>query len=1332
MKKFLSLVLALIMTMSLVTIGAGAKEFTDDEKITYDEAVNVISTIGVVDGYEDGSFNPQGALTRGAAAKIICNMILGPTTAAELRADTAPFKDVPTNHTFAGYIAYCAKEGIISGYADGSFRPSGTLTGYAFMKMLLGALGYDANREGYVGANWSINVAKQALNIGLNASLQEDFNGVKAVNREEACLYAFNTLKADLVEYETIVSTTINGQNVNIGNSIAKAQTWQNSATRKTNIKNDNYIQFAEQYFTKLVLTEDVDVFGRPDREWEFEGKDIGTYVNYDLLEAEYTEKVTGLDLYNLLGKSTIEDYTTTVYIDGITDKKIDDSIFTAADMNKNNKEKVGATGDGVLTQVFVDSDSKEITVAIINTYLAIASSDYNTKKEAVTFDVYALEKVSDEYVKNTDKKVSLTASIDDFAVEDVKEDDAYLVNVADGEIQILQQAEVVEDTEISSFKIGSDVTADGTKYSYADTAMYDEEVLDNYTGTGDGTVNLKDLTYNVYLDQYGFLIGVDLVEEADNYVFITGVDSSYSNLYTKNVDAAGIFIDGTMDTIRVNTTKSTGLQAGPTVNRWYTYTVSNDGVYTLKEIKSLNDSANNTPKSDANPSKLAQYADEHRTTVIDKKNVWLPGGGTGEYAKVYGNDKTVYLTASIKEIVTDTNRTDIIIDEVDGVTVGIKNANIDVWADTSDDVLKVENTLGLNSKTQSAGVYTLYKNNGYVIATVVVGEDAAATKNLVYAHTSKVELESYEKTDDEWTWLRKVTSQGEEVTIKEVGDALTYLNQMEQYHWYQVKFNANDEVISVEPVTKLGQYEYVSDIKDLDKAEDEEDTVLYSQSFEDDRPSMKSNTLFVNSTEEDNNGFHVAEDVKVLLIQTNKNTETTDFFTGSDQLEDEINNLNEKRKNTYDYQISAIIEGGDATVVVIWDKTNNYNRPADATSGGVTATARVNAFGRVTVSLSVVRPAYVPTTASVNVAYDVYVNGIYAGSSTAIIDSKRNSVADSSAGIYADDEDDDVTVDVTNVTYSEVYVKYVNGDTNKALDVKDGATETVKSTGNNTITFSLNTTSTTPTLKYTLTGLVDGQNVEDETAFKDNDNAPKTWNNKTAEGDDYVTVTVYGLSKIVDKYSITGLGTSIALKDCRGGDKATSSDENAAFTITAGKTTGIEAGTDVEFTLALGTATVDAAYQVSIPKLSKNFAFVLGKTNAWDNTKEIIEVNGDIDIDPAKDIVVSKLAPVTISKVDWTDKTVTIIFSGNVKNGAGNGIVEESATGFEDTDARIDPDSVSSSGNILTFRVINGKLEAGDQLEIDATKLTDAYGITVDTDGKTTIELTADGFKLV
>ncbi|MFR6095165.1 MAG: S-layer homology domain-containing protein [Dysosmobacter welbionis] len=215
MKKFLSLVLALVMTMSLVTVSAGAKDFTDDSEITYKEAVDVISALGVVDGYSGGDFRPDDVLTRGAAAKIICNLILGPTTASALTAGTAPFKDVPVTNTFAGYITYCSQQGIISGYADGTFRPTGTLSGNAFMKMLLGALGYDSSIESYTGANWTVSASSsRPAGIGLDDG-NDEFVGSEAVTRQEAALYAFNMLQATMVEYDqqnTIVVGDIDDQ----------------------------------------------------------------------------------------------------------------------------------------------------------------------------------------------------------------------------------------------------------------------------------------------------------------------------------------------------------------------------------------------------------------------------------------------------------------------------------------------------------------------------------------------------------------------------------------------------------------------------------------------------------------------------------------------------------------------------------------------------------------------------------------------------------------------------------------------------------------------------------------------------------------------------------------------------------------------------------------------------------------------------------------------------------------------------------------------------------------------------------------------------------------
>ena len=181
--------------------------------------------------------------------------------------------------------------------------------------------------------------------------------------------------------------------------------------------------------------------------------------------------------------------------------------------MNKNNKTAVGGTGDGVVTEVYVNNDAKEVYIVIINEYLAIAAKDYDTKKETVKFNVYGIDAVSKEYVKKTDgaKNVEdMTVSSDDFAlVADAKENDAYVVTVAKGEVQTVVKADVVEDTAITSFKLGSNVKADGTTYKYSSAAEYDVEVLDNYTGISANGVNLKDITYNIYLDTHGNLLGV-------------------------------------------------------------------------------------------------------------------------------------------------------------------------------------------------------------------------------------------------------------------------------------------------------------------------------------------------------------------------------------------------------------------------------------------------------------------------------------------------------------------------------------------------------------------------------------------------------------------------------------------------------------------------------------------------------------------------------------------------------------------------------------------------------------------------------------------------------
>ena len=951
MKKFLSLVLALVMTMSLVTVSAGAKDFTDSSKINYAEAVDVLSEAKVIDGYADGAFNPSNTLTRGAAAKIICNLILGPTAASALVADAAPYKDVAANHPFAGYIAYCQKTGIISGYADGTFKPANSLTGYAFMKMLLGALGYDAANEGYTGANWSINVAKQAISIGLNDGLKGEFNGVKAVNREEACLYAFNTLNATMVEYTN--------QTIVIANGTVKtdkvAKDMENNARTET-IKDDNKMQFAEKYFTNLEKEPTADDFGRPANKWTYKNTDIGTYVDYSLMVAEYVGGVSGKEVYNKLGKTAVEKYDLTTTIDG------NKSADMVKDLDKNNKDDLTGTKTGVLTQVFVNDDEKEAAVVEINTYLGIAQADYSTKKDEVSFDVYALKYANKTYsMDKSDKKdnksyVTFKVSGEDFDVSKVEEDDAYLFTVAAGEVQTFVPAETIKGTEITSFKKDSNVTVGGTKYDFSNAAYYDNEALKVYTGENNNdTINLKDTTYNVYLDTYGNLIGLEEVDAVDNYVFITGADENSSNLATKTTDANALFLDGTSKVIEVSKTKGDGFDnttISPVINKWFTYTVDKNGVYTLKDIKSTGYTT---------ALKVGQSKTQAGDIEIDKKHVSLDG--SGDFTKVYGNADSIYLTASLKKVTKSGNNNYAVISGVDNVTTGIKNASIKTWDDTQakKDVDSKWNETGKNWPGVSYGVYTLFKDNGYVIAAVVVGDDAASTKNLVFSHKKDVELESYDKTEDEWTWTRKVVNaKGEEIVLTEKSDSLSELNKMVKGLWYQVKYDAKGNVISVDTASNAlsaVKKEYIISFGDIETAVNDNDTVLLEMvetktvhNALDKKLTLKGSTLYDATSAK--LGVAVDDDTNIVFIQKNDNKETTSFETGVKALETALKNLNEVSKDTYSYEFSAYIEDGIATTVVIRDLTaGEYEGSKPATKADYTfdgLTAYVNDNGAI------------------------------------------------------------------------------------------------------------------------------------------------------------------------------------------------------------------------------------------------------------------------------------------------------------------------------------------------------------------------------------------------
>ena len=200
------------MMLSVMVVGAGAA-FSDQSKIKNTEAVDACTALNIIGGYPDGSFKPEGNITRAEVTKMICVALNGGKNPAVSTNTTPTFSDVRGNANAAwaeGYIESCAAQGIVSGVGGGKFAPNGNVTGVQLAKMLLVSLGYKADLEGFTGNAWATNVNVRAAQKGLYEGLEAiDTNA--AITRDNAAQMVWNALQAKEVGYDyTLVSE--NGQ----------------------------------------------------------------------------------------------------------------------------------------------------------------------------------------------------------------------------------------------------------------------------------------------------------------------------------------------------------------------------------------------------------------------------------------------------------------------------------------------------------------------------------------------------------------------------------------------------------------------------------------------------------------------------------------------------------------------------------------------------------------------------------------------------------------------------------------------------------------------------------------------------------------------------------------------------------------------------------------------------------------------------------------------------------------------------------------------------------------------------------------------------------------
>ena len=189
------------MMLSVMVMGAGAA-FTDQDKIVNEEAVDMISALGIVDGYEDDSFQPEKNIERGEAAKMIAVMLNGGKDAVQ-DTSVSSFNDVlGSADAWANkYIEYGVSKGILAGVGGDRFAPASNVTGTQLAKMLLVSLGYDADKEGYLDdTSWAVNVNTDAASVGLYEGIESvDMNA--ALTRDNAAQMIWNALQAETVRY---------------------------------------------------------------------------------------------------------------------------------------------------------------------------------------------------------------------------------------------------------------------------------------------------------------------------------------------------------------------------------------------------------------------------------------------------------------------------------------------------------------------------------------------------------------------------------------------------------------------------------------------------------------------------------------------------------------------------------------------------------------------------------------------------------------------------------------------------------------------------------------------------------------------------------------------------------------------------------------------------------------------------------------------------------------------------------------------------------------------------------------------------------------------------
>ena len=669
LKKVLSLVLCVAMMLSVMVVGAGAA-FSDQSKIKNTEAVDMCTALNIIGGYPDGTFKPEGNITRAEVTKMICVALNGGKNPAVSTNTTPTFSDVRNNANAAwaeGYIESCAAQGIVSGVGGGKFAPNGNVTGVQLAKMLLVSLGYKSENEGFTGNAWATNVNVRAAQKGLYKGL-ESMDTNAALTRDNAAQMVWNALQAYEVEYKTNLVADKDGK-------------LSTQITVQDKVVGDNN--------DKITL-----MYDKYDRAQEVDGRLTG--FTYDSTKAEWTYTLSDRDTGAKVGEFTSKQDFTELYMQNVT------AVFNYE--NKKGSTKVDtfygmyADESVVLASGFVgDLD----TVAGESKKVKLDGTEYKTESTLGNVKAYAFNQ--GQLTGLADLSALITKA-DANAAYSIKLID--LDNNAKVDLAVIVPATVAKVTYVGSAR----VTA-GQSYKFEDCNIYKDIAKDDfavivksdYTAKDEDTLTKADtvkgevsglksgkikvegkwytLAEEVKAPEVGdtvqlavvgsYAYDVDTTVGASKDILLISANKKAENDLNKDytIEARAYFPDGsdkkiTIDKLSLDSSKSaddikTEVKADALKNTMFTYSKDKDGNYELRIL-----GANNLAGTDTYLDSKATY-DANADTIGGKKIA------DNAVVFVIANDKIKVKTGkAVKDWKTSTKATvkGALIDEVNNI----------------------------------------------------------------------------------------------------------------------------------------------------------------------------------------------------------------------------------------------------------------------------------------------------------------------------------------------------------------------------------------------------------------------------------------------------------------------------------------------------------------------------------------------------------------------------------------------------------------------------------------------------------------------------------------